>query len=127
MSIESGEFIPMSASADIATAEKWTRVLEEKEARRLGVPAKDARKSLARKLKASPGTLENIRRFRTKLVPHWLMARIRGEFIAALQMEIQRLEHEIHLARQTGMDNRDDALSAAEAQLQSARQILEEA
>lgn len=117
----------MSASADVATAERWTRVLEKAEAKRLGVPEKDARKSLARKLKASPGTLENIRRLRTKLVPHWLMARMRGEFIAALQMEIQRLEHEIHLARQTGMDHRDDALCAAEAQLQSARRILEEA
>jgi hypothetical protein len=127
VSIKGGEFNQMSASADIATAEKWTRVLEEKEARRLGVPTKDARRSLARKLKASPGTLENIRRFRTKLVPHWLMSKLRGEFVAALQLEIQRLEHEIHLARQTGMDHRDDALSAAEAQLQSARKILEEA
>lgn len=114
----------MSASADVVTAERWTRVLEKAEARRLGVPEVEARKSLARKLKASPGTLENIRRLRTKLVPHWLMAKIRGEFIAALQSEIQRLEHEINIARQTGLDVRDDTLVAAETQLAKAREIL---
>lgn len=114
----------MSASADIATAERWTRALEESEAKRLGVSGKDARKSLARKLKASPGTLENIRRLRTKLVPHWLMAKIRSEFITTLQLEIQRLEHEIHMARQSGVDARDDALCAAETQLAKAKEIL---
>jgi sirohydrochlorin ferrochelatase len=114
----------MSASADLATAERWTKILEETEAKRLGVPASDARKSIARKLKASPGTLENIRRLRTKIVPSWLMSRIRGELIASLQMEVQRLEHEINIARQTGMDARENDLCAAEAQLAKAKEIL---
>jgi hypothetical protein len=55
------------------------------------------------------------------------MNRIRAEFIAVLQSEIQRLEHEIHLARQTGADHRDDMLASAQTQLATARQIFDEA
>ena len=53
------------------------------------------------------------------------MDRIRAEFVAVLQSEIQGLEHEVHLARQIGSNYRDDTLASAEAQLEAARQILE--
>lgn len=125
MSIDGGESIHMSASADVATAEKWTRAIERSEAKRLGVSTKQARKTVARKLRTSPGTLENIRRLRTKLLPSWLRDRIRSEFISVLQSEIQRLEHEILIARQIGADAREDVLREAETQLASAREILE--
>jgi hypothetical protein len=52
------------------------------------------------------------------------MARIRAEFINVLQSEIGRLEHEIAVARQVGMDPREDALAAAEAQICEARALL---
>lgn len=124
MSKDNGEFIQMSSSADVITARDWTRKLERVEIDR-GYGPDEARKLLARRLKTSPGTLENIKRLRTKLLPSWLMNRIRAEFVSVLQSEIQRLEHEIHIARQAGMDNRDDAISAAAAQLAAARKILE--
>jgi hypothetical protein len=117
----------MNAASDVATINRFARTVEDSEARRLGIPVTSARKRVADRLGVAPGTLENLRRQRTKMVPNWLMNRMRIEFIATLQAKIQRLEHEIHIARQTGMDHRDDELAKAEAQLAAARQILDEA
>ena len=52
------------------------------------------------------------------------MNKVRAELVSVLQSEIQRLEHEVHLARQIGSDHRDDMLASAETQLASAREIL---
>lgn len=116
---------PMNAMSDVTAINKFARTLEDAEARRLGIKTSDARTRVAGRLGVSPGTLENIRRLRTKIVPNWLMNKVRAEFVATLQMEIQRLEHEIHIARQTGADYRDDALASAETQLASAKAILD--
>lgn len=124
MSIRDGESIQMNAMADVEAVHRFARTLEDAEAKRLGVRVQEARSSLARRLRTSPGTLENIRRLRTKVVPSWLMARIRAEFVSVLQTEIIRLEYEITIARQIGLDHRDDDLQAAEAQLATAREIL---
>ena len=115
----------MNAMSDISTINRFAKSLEDAEARRLGIKTSDARTRLAGKLGVSPGTLENIRRLRTKVVPNWLMNRVRAELVATLQLEIQRLEHEINIARQTGADNRDDTLASAETQLAKAKAILE--
>ena len=115
----------MNAFSDVATVNRLARVIEDQEAKRLGIPVTSARSRVANRIGVAPGTLENLRRLRTKIVPNWLMNRIRAEFIAVLQSEIQRLEHEIQIARQTGMDHRDDDLAKAEAQLASAKEILE--
>ena len=124
VSIRDGENIQMNAMTDIEAVHRFARTLENAEAKRLGVRTTEARISLARRLRTSPGTLENIRRLRTKIVPAWLMARIRAEFVSVLQSEIIRLEHEITIARQTGVDHRDDDLQAAEAQVVAAKEIL---
>lgn len=116
---------PMNAMSDVTAINKFARTLEDAEARRLGIKTSDARTRVAGRLGVSPGTLENIRRLRTKIVPNWLMNKVRAEFVATLQMEIRRLEHEINIARQTGADYRDDALASAETQLASAKAILE--
>ncbi|HDA7235038.1 TPA: hypothetical protein O5T86_001274 [Staphylococcus aureus] len=115
----------MNAMSDVTAINKFARTLEDAEARRLGIKTSDARTRVAGRLGVSPGTLENIRRLRTKIVPNWLMNKVRAEFVATLQMEIRRLEHEINIARQTGADYRDDALASAETQLASAKAILE--
>jgi hypothetical protein len=117
----------MNAISDVATVNRLARVIEDQEARRLGIPVTSARSRVANRIGVAPGTLENLRRLRTKIVPNWLMNRLRVEFIAVLQSEIQRLEHEIHLARQTGADHRDDLLASAETQLAAAREVFEEA
>jgi hypothetical protein len=117
----------MNATSDVATVNRLARVIEDQEARRLGIPVTSARERIASRIGVAPGTLENLRRQRTKIVPNWLMNRIRAEFITVLQLEIQRHEHEIHIARQTGSNHRDDLLVSAEAQFEAARQILDEA
>lgn len=116
---------PMNAMSDVTAINKFARTLEDAEARRLGIKTSDARTRVAGRLGVSPGTFENIRRLRTKIVPNWLMNKVRAEFVATLQMEIRRLEHEINIARQTGADYRDDALASAQTQLASAKAILE--
>lgn len=125
-SINDGEFesAAMNAMNDLATINRFAVRLEDIEARRYGVSQAKARAKIASRIGIAPSTLENIRRLRTKIVPNWLMARIRSEFIAVLQTEVARLENEIHLARQIGMDHRDDDLAAAEAQLVAAKEIL---
>lgn len=125
-SIDDGQFDgrDMNAITDITTAQKLARMIENAEARRLGVTVTAARPRVAQRLGVNPGTLENIRRLRSKVVPSWLMARIRSEFVLVLQREITRLEHEITLARQIGMDRRDDDLASAETQLHEAKKIL---
>lgn len=115
----------MNAVSDVSTVNRYTRAIEDIEARRLGVRTIEARERVAGRIGVSPGTLENFRRLRTKIVPNWLMCRLRSELISILQSEIQRLEHEISIHRQTGADYRDDDLSAAEAQVVAAREIIE--
>lgn len=115
---------PMNAMSDVATINRYARRIEDVEAKRLGVRVCQARERVASKIGVSPGTLENLRRLRTKIVPHWLMTRIREEFVSVLHSEIQRLEHEISVARQTGMDHREDDLASAETQLRTAKEIL---
>jgi len=126
VSIKDGEFVQMNAATDVEAVHYFTRTIEDAEAKRLGIRVGEARTRLARRLKTSPGTLENIRRLRTKIVPSWLMSRIREEFVSVLQSEIARLEHEISIARQIGAHHSDHALSSAEAQLTAARKILAE-
>jgi hypothetical protein len=124
VSIRDGEFDQMNAVSDIEAVHRFARRIEDAEAKRLGIRVTEARVSLARRLRTSPGTLENIRRLRTKIVPNWLMARIKAEFVSVLQNEIARLEHEISIAKQIGAHHSDDILQAAETQVVAAREIL---
>lgn len=114
----------MNALADVSTAHQLTAAIEDAEAKRLGVTILQARPRVAQRLGASPGTLENIRRFRLKKIPNWLMARIRAEFVAILQAEIRRLEHEITIHLQAGVDHHCDDLAKAKAQVDQAKALL---
>ena len=115
---------PMNAAADVAVAKRLLGRLEDGEARAKGLPKEEVRRSLARRMRVLPGTLRNIRKNRVKSIPHWMMVRIRAELIAVLQHEANRIQHEIHLARQTGVDHRENNLAKAEAQLVEAQAIL---
>jgi hypothetical protein len=113
-----------SASTDVALLNGMARALERSEARRAGTTLTQARKSVARRVGVTASAFENFLYQRTKVVPSWLMHRVRAELISVLQLEVQNLEHEIQLHRQTGSAHSDDALASAETQLEAARQIL---
>lgn len=114
----------MNAMSDVSTVNRFARSLEDVEAQRRGISQIKARELIASRIGISPGTLENLRRMRTKIVPNWLMNRVRAELVSVLQSEIQRLEHEVHIAIQAGSDYRDDLLAEAQTSLASARKIL---
>lgn len=114
----------MTAYTDVESAQKYARLLEGREAKRLGVPVSHARPRVAERVKSSPGFLKNLRNNRLKNVPSWLMQNLREAFVAELNQEIRRLEHEIHLARQTGAGPGDDEILAAQAQVEAAKKLL---
>lgn len=103
------------------------RRAEDLEARRRQQTVRDARVGLARRIGVTAATLRNVRKHRRQNIPAWLMAAIRRVLVEVLQAEIRALEHEVHLARQAGLDDREDALAHAAAQIVSARKALMEA
>lgn len=113
-----------SAVSDVETLNGMARSLERSEARRIGTTLTQARKMVARRVGITASAFENYLYQRTKVVPNWLMSRVRAELISVLQLEVQNLEHEIQLHRQTGADHTGDALISAAAQLAAAREIL---
>ena len=88
-------------SADILTR-AWVEKLEKTEAARTGVPVTVARRAVARRLGVSPGTVENIRRGRTKGVRAWIADRVANAVIREIENEIRGLSHELQCARQCG-------------------------
>ena len=113
-----------SAASDIEMLNEMARSLERSEARRIGTTLTQARKTVARRVGLTAAAFENFLYQRTKVVPNWVMGRVRAELISVLQLEVQKLEHEIQLHKQIGSDHSDDALNAAETQLEAARKIL---
>jgi hypothetical protein len=113
-----------SAVGDLDHFNAMARSLERSEVRSVGSGVIQARKNIARRLGINPDTIENFRSLRAKMVPHWLMNRVRAELVSALQLEVQNLEHEIQLHRQAGADHSGNALIAAETQVAAVRQIL---
>jgi hypothetical protein len=112
------------AVSDVDELNGMARALERSEVRSVGTNLTQARKNIARRLGITADTIENFRSLRTKIVPNRLMNKIRAELISALQLEVQNLEHEIQLHRQTGAHHSSHTLASAEAQLLAARQIL---
>jgi hypothetical protein len=121
----SKEKCPMnSAVSDVQEFNGIARSLERSEVRRRNTNLGPARKDIARRLGITPDAIENFRALRTKVVPNWLMARVRAELVSVLQLEIQNLEHEIQLHKQAGDNRSGTALVAAETQIAAAKQIL---
>ena len=113
-----------SAIADLDNFNALARSLERCEVRRLGTGVIQARRNIACRLGVSADAIENFRSLRAKMVPHFLMNRVRAELISALQLEMQNLEHEIQLHKQAGGCHSGDALVAAETQVAAIKQVL---
>lgn len=113
--------------SDSVVASEMIARIEGLESRRSQRSIREVRITIARQIKTGVGTLANIRKQRRKTVPAWLMKNIGARLIEALQTEIRALEHEVEIVRQTGVDPRSDAFSAAQASLASARLLLKQA
>jgi len=98
--------------------------LEDREAARTGHPISIARRVLAWRLKVSPGTLENVRRGRTKEPKASLVEKVSNALVEELQKEMAALAHEIEILRQRGFSPRSDEILAAETHLAQARKLL---
>ena len=118
----------MSAiAAEEHTARKWVVECEDREARRAGLPLPHARASLSRKIGIPAGTLENIRRGRSKGVRSWVLNVLR-EFVAReLEAEIARLTHELAMVRARTGGAESNAEGAARAAIEAARRLVLEA
>ena len=112
---------------DIPAASRMFTLAEDTEARRKGFTVEEVRKGFARILKVPEKTLLHIRNQRRKSIPSFLMNGIRDVLISVLQSEIAKLEHEIAIAQQVGLDHREDAFEQAAASIAAARSMLERA
>lgn len=104
-----------SVGAIEESARRWTRELEASEARRSGVPIRMARRIVARRAGLSPGTLENINLRRTKGVRLFVFEALRALFIEETQRELNRLSHDLELARAAGSGSRIGEVAEIEA------------
>lgn len=111
-------------SAMDSAARNWASALEDRERVRSGAALPIARRAVARRLGVAPGSLENLRRGRTKGVRAWLFERIRSAFIQEAQQELQRLSHELDVAIQSGMDPRDDQMGEVVAHIEALKGLL---
>lgn len=95
-------------------AATWARELEDREVRRSGVRLAVARDAIARRTTIPAGTLENLRRGRSKGVRAWIFERLRTAYLADLDRQMKALAHETELTKSiAGADHR--AVVAIEA------------
>jgi hypothetical protein len=112
-----------NAMAEASEARNLANVLVNQEARRCG-DRPLARIHVARSLGVSPGTIENLQRNRLKRISGWLRDALRARVIRELEAEIVRLQHELAVHKQTGVDPRSDEATAARADLSAVLEVL---
>ena len=105
----------MTSAAYLDRARVWTRALEDGEASRSGTKVSEARLVIARQTSIAPGTLENIRKGRLKTIAVDVYDRLRASVIRKLESELQHVQHELQVARQTGVDPRSEHFQSAQA------------
>lgn len=118
-------FAPMTAAADIASTQAFSRRLTAAEARRAGVPESMARTVVARREGIAPGTLENIERGRAKSVAGWIRDKLRAAVLREIEREIARLECERAALVATAYRVDDAAISEIDALLAKVRALME--
>lgn len=112
-----------NAMAECSEAQNLANILVSQEARRSGDRI-SARKKVARSLGTSPGTIENLQRSRLKNIAGWLRDALRARVIHELQAEVARLQHEIAVLSQTGVDPRSNEATAVRADLSAVLEVL---
>lgn len=109
--------------AEASEARSLTMLLVDQQARRTGNRI-TAREQVARSIGVSPGTVENLQRGRLKTIAGWLRDALRARVIRELEAEIARLQHEIAVLRQSGVDPRSDEMAAVRADLSAVLEVL---
>lgn len=103
----------------------WTRRLVRIEAERSSVPIPIARKAVARKAGIPPGAVEHIERGWAKRIGRRVYEALRGLVARELEREIAALQHELQIARQCGVDAREEQMGEVETHLAAARKAME--
>lgn len=112
-----------NALAEATEARNLANLLVDQEARRTRDRVR-ARQNVARSLGTSPGTIENLQRNRLKRIAGWLRDALRTRVIRELEAEVTRLQHEISVLRQTGVDPRSHEMAAVRADLSAVLTVL---
>jgi len=97
--------------------------LERREVRRTGNVAL-ARRALASKIGAMPGTLENLARGRLKSLDGFIRRRAEQLLLKEIEREIAALTHELASLRQSGADPRLSTVAEVESALEEARKLM---
>jgi hypothetical protein len=85
----------MSAATFDEQASYWAREAEDAAARRLGRTVEEVRPILARTFGLSPGTLENLRRQRTKGVRAFVWDACRRAYETERQRQLKAVAHDL--------------------------------
>jgi hypothetical protein len=109
--------------AEATEARSLANILVAQEFRRTKDRAR-ARNNVARALGTAPGTIENLQRSRLKRISGWLRDALRARVIRELESEIARLQHELAVHKQTGVDPRSDEATAVRADLSAVLEVL---
>jgi hypothetical protein len=112
-----------NALAEVSEAQNLVKILVGQEARRTGDRIR-ARQNVARALGTAPGTIENIQRSRLTKISGWLRDALRARVIRELESEIARLQHELAVHKQIGVDPRSDEATAVRADLSAVLEVL---
>lgn len=114
----------MNAAYDIERAAIFARRLVDIEADRHGIGAELAKARIARREGVPASTLDNIVRGRVKQVAAWVRDRLAQAVVREIQQEINKLEHELQIARLSADQPRDADLLAAETALAQAKILI---
>ena len=112
-----------NALAEATEARNLARILVIQEKKRCGDPD-IARRNIARRLGTHPGTIENLQRSRLKRISGWLRDALRALVVRELEAEVAKLQHEIGVLKQTGVDPRSNEMAAARADLSAILEVL---
>ena len=116
----------MTTAAYDERARGWVTRLERAEKARTGCDLDEERETVASRLGVLPGSLENLRRGRTKGIRGWIYERLRAAMIVQLQHEIAAQKHELEMLIQGGSRPDSGEIQEVLAGLAALRLTLQE-
>lgn len=90
-----------------------------------GLSAPEARKSVAREVKASVGTIENLVRRRLKRLDSWLRDSLQVLVVRELEAEVRRLTHELETAKRRGDHPASESICGIQTQIATVQRVID--